>query len=79
MMEADSVNLNANSQGGLIAVTVVMLVVATLAVLLRTCSILLDKSRKLGLDDLCVTLSLVGDQKLTLTFWVKAIYQAADI
>lgn len=59
-MADSNVNLNDNAQGGLWAITAIMLVIATLSVVIRTWAVLSDSARRFGLDDLFVTLSLVS-------------------
>jgi hypothetical protein len=54
------IDLNDNAQGGLWAISIIMLVIATLSVIIRTWAVLSDSSRRFGLDDLFVTLSLVS-------------------
>ena len=57
---AAGVDLNDNAQGALWAITIIMLVLATLAVVVRIWSVLSESNRKFGLDDLFVALSLVS-------------------
>ncbi|QKX60761.1 uncharacterized protein TRUGW13939_07907 [Talaromyces rugulosus] len=67
------VDLNDNAQGGLWAISVIMLVIATVSVIIRTWAVLSDPSRRFGLDDLFVTLSLpfYAGETAMVFWWIK--------
>lgn len=54
------VDPNESVQGSLTALTTVMLTIATTAVVLRCWAVYADPARKLGLDDIFATASLVS-------------------
>jgi hypothetical protein len=62
MVVYEQTDMDDNAHGSSISLVVAMLVIATLAVILRTVSVLSGRPRKLGLDDLFVILSLVCQQ-----------------
>ena len=60
-METSNTNTDANRQPGLIALCTVMMILAIIAVLLRSWSVYVSSKHKFGYDDLFAILTLVSD------------------
>ena len=60
-----TMDVDASKQANLIALCTVMLTLATLAVLLRCCSVAVSPTQRFGFDDFFAVLALVSDLAFT--------------